>query len=207
METEEYKHKKIETKQTIEYSEILSVIEDLKVSNQYCLLLKRYIKLEQNEENKLLQRSLWESSLVSFFRCFKSGIRKFHLTDNIYSHIKGETIDFFNYLENTRDKHIAHSANSMSNVLIGICIDENNDVIDTSYMITRHVGENEHNIDMFILLVEEALKHCIEIASKYHNDIFQYAKSLSKEEILKLEDLQYIIPDILKSAKKNRKQV
>ena len=92
---------------THELEDRLSVKSDLEHA---VFFLKELLKVEglEDDASKVVGVAFWNAALVSFFRCFGSGVRKFKFDVSIYDHLEGNPREFFEFLKNLRDKHNGH---------------------------------------------------------------------------------------------------
>lgn len=87
--------------------------------------LSRLLRLLQNDdEDTVVQQSLWTAALVAYTRCFATG-KRLGLSEDILQTQEWEgddPIKCHRYYRNLRDKHIAHSVNPFEEVAVGLVL-------------------------------------------------------------------------------------
>jgi hypothetical protein len=107
-----------------EAAELHAIIQDLRFVTKVCdrledRLLAREAGVQGDQEHLtadvdgLVDRSLWIAALTTYGRCFHKGIR-YSLPESLFLRTPGmDYTHLHRYYMNIRDKHVAHSVNSL----------------------------------------------------------------------------------------------
>ncbi len=198
--------KKIDNDKAHKYGEICLVKNDLAQVKQCCVQLLE--RLDKNSgEITIVDISLWDNALVTFFRCFKQGLRKYKLSKDLFKDLQGEPLKVFDYFENLRDKHIAHPVNIFEEVQVGVVYNpENKEVTGTGHLLTSRILEEKKQVQNLLEFVNIALKKVNTELKEEDKELLNWAKDQDPKEIEAWETARYVVPEPLKAAKKNRKQ-
>ena len=110
--------------ETREAAELHAIIQDLRFVTKVCdrledRLLAREAGVQGDQEHLtadvdgLVDRSLWIAALTTYGRCFHKGIR-YSLPESLFLRTPGmDYTHLHRYYMNIRDKHVAHSVNSL----------------------------------------------------------------------------------------------
>jgi len=151
--------------------------------------------------------ALWNASLISFFKCFSTGVRKYSIKKEIFCDLKREKINFYNHLKEIRDKHIAHSVSSLDEVMVGVMLHpRTHKFLGITDMSIRHVMMPKEGVESFLSLVNLAVKHVEQDYQKAQTDLENEISSISPEIMKAWEDFEYEVPEPEKAARKARKQ-
>jgi hypothetical protein len=63
---------------------------------------------DRDRTHDIITRSLWESALVTYARCFGTG-KRVRLDESVFDGQPEGTLRWHKYFKHTRDKHVAHS--------------------------------------------------------------------------------------------------
>ena len=96
-------------------------LADLALHHQDLHFAKTCVELinQVPEEPAALRESLWQSAIVSYFKCFGEGERFLLDSKKIYKSEPPEAILVFKFFKSLRNKHIIHDENSYSQALVG----------------------------------------------------------------------------------------
>jgi hypothetical protein len=66
---------------------------------------------DADRSHDIVTRSLWESALVTYARCFGTG-KRVRLDTGVFDGQPEDALQWHKYFKDTRDKHVAHSVNT-----------------------------------------------------------------------------------------------
>lgn len=147
---------------------------------------------------------MWNNAIVTFFRAFNTSVRNFKLDKEMLSDLQGEPLKVFNFFENLRNRHIAHSVNKCEYVEICCCWDENYNFLNIVPFDLRRVGEDEEQIKNLLDFAKHIIKKLFIDEEIEIFRIVNWAKKCNKEEIDNMEKFSYTIPDPIDEAKNRR---
>ena len=196
--------KKYTSDNTLRYRDVLSVQTDLQT---VAAQLKKLRSLDQSDETQVLRLALWNSSLATFFKCFATGVRQYKIDPDIFATLPGEPLRFVEFLKNQRDKHVAHSVNMFEEISVGVMLDhEKKQKVGIGHLQIRRVGEPDDHIRSFQRLVEAAISRAATDFTTITDEINGELDSITYDEMLGWDDLQYVVPEPERAASKARKQ-
>jgi len=208
--TQELLTKLHQSKATLYLRDVVSVQNDLRKVGDYLKLILKEVDNhsdDDDDEQKIIQQALWSSALVFFFKCFSSGTRKYILDEKIFASLPGEPIKFYEYLKKIRDKHIAHSASTLEQTIVGPILDPlHKKRTGFIHYTVKHVMPSDENIRDFQKLVRLAIEEVAEEIKSAEQVVDLELDQFSYEEMLKWKDLEYIDPEQDFSAHKVRPQ-
>ena len=149
-----------------------------------------YAVLGTNDEDGVLCRSLWDSALVAYARCFTSGKRKTRLDPSLFKHLSGEPIETHQYYKDTRDKHIAHPVNAFEEVKVGVILSDNDEVLSVGHFYARRLCDEKEGVKQLGLLSQVAKKYAIEKIRYLEQIVLGQSKELDKVSLKKLKTLR-----------------
>lgn len=97
--------------ETTEYAALYLADDDLALAQAS---FDEAAKFGTPDDKNLIARALIHAGVTSYARPFAGGVRGFKLTPEFFDAIwRSESLELHNYLYALRDKHVAHSVNSM----------------------------------------------------------------------------------------------
>ncbi len=149
-----------------------------------------YAILGTSDEDEVLSRSLWDSALVAYIRCFTSGKRKTRLDPSLFQHLPGEPIETHQYYKDTRDKHIAHPVNAFEEVKIGVILSEKNEVLGVGHLYARRLCDEKEGVNQLGLMAQVAKKYVQEKISDLEQVVLERSKKVGKNCLKQLKVLR-----------------
>ncbi|HTK14322.1 MAG TPA: hypothetical protein VL402_11010 [Xanthobacteraceae bacterium] len=101
-----------------ELADLTSLISDMKQVADFTKL-----NLSLSEEQEIPKIALFKAALITYRRCFTSGVRSRLTRDDIIS-LPGEPGEFHDLVRNLTDKLIAHSVNPFEGALAGVAVQD-----------------------------------------------------------------------------------
>ena len=181
---------------------MLSVKNDLELVSLCCLELSK--RRKSKEKISIVDISLWNNALITFFRCFGSGLRKYKLDSSLFKNLDGEPLMIFEFFKNVRDKHLCHPVNMFEEIKIGAII-ENQKVIVIGNLNIKRVFEEHEQIRNLHHFTTIALKK-VDYDIKQQDTLVRKEANRNISNVVKSNNLKINIQDSLISSKKNRKQ-
>jgi len=150
---------------TLHLRDVVSVQHDLDTVNKYLALISTGV--EDDQKQQTISQALWTSAIVTFFKCFAGGVRKYKLDKSIFSMLPGEPLDFYEYMKNVRDRHIAHSVSTLEETIVGPLLDPREKRLTGTARITaKYVMGSDETLINFQKLVRLAREEVqVEFAS------------------------------------------
>lgn len=121
------------------------------------------IDQDNRNENEVMQSALFEAGIITYGRCFNSGLRT-RLSASIFKGRLASAKKLHNAIIMARNKHIAHSELKMERSIVGCQLVEDHNygkrpnLIMTTLAVRRHVPNNGR--------LEELETHCSSIVSE-----------------------------------------
>lgn len=189
-----------------EAAELHAIIQDLSFVTRVCDLLEdrllaREADTQEDHEHPTadvdgyLDRSLWIAALTTYGRCFLKGIR-YSLPESLFQRTPGmDYTHLHRYYMNIRDKHVAHSVNSLEahDAVVRLNRHANGSLgVDRLAMVYVTLGHLHH-------LEVQQLGSMAGYASGFAQDAYkdaskralEKAKSLSQEDMKKLRPYEF----------------
>jgi hypothetical protein len=141
------------------------------------------IEQDNRNENEVVQSALFEAGIVTYARCFNSGLRT-HLSAGIFKDGLGSAKKLHDAIIKVRNKHIAHSELKMERSIVGCQLVEDYNygkrpnLVMTILRVRRHVPNNER--------LGELETHCSWIVSEViQPKLVETARAL-REQLLQM---------------------
>lgn len=168
-----------------------------------------YLKILIEDRESLraeIKESLWNAALMSFFRCFGSGVRT-KLSKNIFRVLPGEPIKFFDYLKDLRDKHVAHSVSQLDIVRVVATIDPKAEkIVGNGKLHIRRVLENQQHVVQLSDFCKIGLNAISNEIKALQQEIDIELSNIAYSEAISWKDAVHTIPDPVIAAKTSRKK-
>ena len=188
---------------TIKYRDVVSVQYDLQnVVRQ----LEQHLKLPKQKETEIIRLALWNSAIVTFMKCFASGVRQYKISSSIFERLPGEPMRFYDFIKNLRDKHIAHSVSMCEEHLVGVVVNEGGLKSGIGHFSIIRVGEPDRTVQQVVMMAKLALTEASDELKRLQKVIDEELSQFDKADMLKWPILKYVVPDVEKAASKARKQ-
>lgn len=99
------------------------ILADLEsVANDLRLVVDITQRLISGEKDTLLMRSLFCAGLITYRRCFNSGVRNSIRREDLGISFQGKPIEMHDYLMAQANKLIAHSVNPFEHTRVGVLV-------------------------------------------------------------------------------------
>lgn len=141
-------------------------------------------------DDAVLCRSLWDSALVAYVRCFTGGKRKIRLDPSLFEHLPGEPIETHQCYKDTRDKHIAHPVNAFEEVTVGVILSDNDDVLGVGHLYARRLCDEKEGVKQLDRMAQIAKKYAQEKIRDLEQVVLAQLKKLDKDSLKKLKALR-----------------
>ena len=189
-------------------SDMVSVQTDLKFTFETLSLLFEEVENTSEHDWTLTHKALWNSALISFFKCFNSTKgRRYKLNRDLFKKSNEGSPEFFDIMKDLRDKHIAHSENGLDVTKIGLACDfQSGEILGLTSLSVRRDTEKPENIHTFGALTKFALdKVGIDIDSTQEL-ILNWARKQDIKEIESWNNSRYIAEDAITAITSDRKR-
>jgi hypothetical protein len=183
LEMEECLITEVHFKEAEEMADVVSLINDLD------FVIKALDKLQQlivtDSKERLISGSLWVAALINYDRCFSTG-KRFGLSEELYEQFEGG-VECHQMFVDIRNKHIAHSVNSLENVKIGLVLSplssQARQVIGVASLELKlnHLAEN--GINNLRILATFARNELIKQAKKYQQMVLEIGKQMNIDDL------------------------
>jgi hypothetical protein len=155
-----------------------------------CLKLIKIV----SPEPLTLQQALWRSALVSYYKCFGSGVRAALISTDIY--VVPLALEAYEHLKYLRNKHIVHDENSFSQSIPLAALNNGEKEFKIEKIICYHIVLEQENYDNFHLLVSDAIKFvdqkfnelCIALTNELEKETYE---ELSNREAFSKSRIQF----------------
>lgn len=179
-------------------NELFSIFDDLKYVYYIGKLFKEKYKAPEIkpanhpfDDHTLLTSSMWVSMIITYARCFATGIR-FGLTPDIFN-FHQDAIQIkktHKYFIDMRSKHIAHSINSKeSSETFAILL--NGKVQTIACCSMRYIG-SDSEVEVLCNLAGIAFTYIQNEVKKLEEIVLTKAKELSPQELEKVSKFRYV---------------
>jgi len=107
-------------------------------------------------ESNLIQKALWRSALVSFFKCFGNGDRFQLSPQKLLKGEPSEAMKSFNYFKSLRNKHVVHDENSYTQTVCGAVLNPefSETKVDRVIALCMDMHLDQTHLSSFITLVK-----------------------------------------------------
>ncbi|MFN3237205.1 MAG: hypothetical protein ACE37D_09100 [Pseudomonadales bacterium] len=181
---------------TLALRDFVSIDQDL----QDAISFLKQIDAVSEEEAHVTKVALWNAALISFFKCFGSGARTSRLDRSIFEHLKGQALEFFDYLRNLRNKHIAHSVSELEQFYYALAYDDQQEQIVGGWVHVRKIFDNDKHVEQFLILCHQAREHLKPTIEKMTRDQKEETSLLSKDTLANLPVLEHVFANSQISA-------
>jgi hypothetical protein len=153
--------------------------------------------LRSDTKDLLLIRALWTAALVTYARCFASGVR-FGLTPDLFDHFEGEPRKVHQYYLDLRNKHVAHSVNPYEQIVVGAVLSPPDSTIRNvegiATLVGTNVSESVESVEQFRTLARTALKHMSNTGKALSDKVLEEAKALPIDALYKRATPRVTVP-------------
>ena len=159
-----------------------------------------------NDELGVKRRSLWNSAVVMYARCFDKGVREYWLRDD---QVPSEHTDHHKYIRLLRSKYIAHSVNAFEETFVGIAVGRTGD--GSLFMrgispTMRNQGIEEPEFIKPTLQLAIAVQRVVDVDfQELVGVVIAEVKSLTPDELDRLEPMTFDEIDRSKVARSRRR--
>ena len=157
----------------------------------------------------IVTRSLWESALVTYARCFGTG-KRVRLDTSVFDGQPEDALRWHKYFKDTRDKHVAHSVNTFEFGGFGVRLSgpgsTNVRVTDEGGFVHAYRGgEALSTVEVLNKLAKLVNRHAMKRRNQSGQKALDRATAMSSEELNALPVLQLSPEDGFEAAGKARK--
>lgn len=179
------------------------VLADLVSLHNDLLRVKSTLNQLLATKNETIEDACFSASLITYRRCFKSGIRN-GLSRNDIIALKRNAIELHDYLVNQANKLIAHSVNPFEQTTVGVVVDGQR-VVGIATLSGRLMIHKEDGTKQWIRLVDIIDNDILRPRLKVALDTAERSgKTLPIAEIVRKPILRYTAPSP-DGARKQRK--
>lgn len=155
------------------------------------------LNLPSNTPNRsVLARSLWAAAVVSYSRCYGTGVREVNLRDRL-PEIEDDPVGVHDHFTAWRNKHVAHSVNHFeagyTQVVIGDDGDYQGDGMFSLHVAQPNTAELKLLRDFAIIIQKQIVDPQI---LRLRGELKAEVKAMTPEERLALPDFQYSVPGL-----------
>jgi hypothetical protein len=176
---------------------------------QYGLHLKQPMPNDCQQPSNLMDIKIYEIAILTkFIGCFKkSKGRKRLVKEDVFA---GDVnaMTSFRYFESLRDKHIVHDENPLQDVVVGVVLGENNEVIDIislgkkmQHDISGYLNEAQNLYN----LIDHTLKYVTGEIDKNLKSCFEWLRKMQSEQLSKMHDVKMDWVDTSQAIDQTRK--
>ncbi len=149
---------------------------------------------DRDKSHDIITRSLWESALVTYARCFGTG-KRVRLDESVFDGQSEGTLRWHKYFKDTRDKHVAHSVNPFEFGHFGVRLTgrgtDNVRVTDEGgFVYLYRGGEALTTIEVLNWLAKLVSRYAMKRRNEAGQRAFDQATAMSKEQLNALPVLQ-----------------
>ena len=142
----------------------------------------------------IVTKSLWESALVTYARCFGTG-KRVRLDKSVFDGQPEGTLRWHKYFKDTRDKHIAHSVNPFELGAFGVRLSGRGgpDVgvaDEAGFVYASRDGETIDTVEMMNRLARLVHRHAMKRRNEAGDMAYERATAMSREQLNALPVLQ-----------------
>lgn len=186
-------------------AELHAIMQDLDYVTEICDELENRLLGQEAEEDDegppdadiedYVDRSLWIAALITYARCFGGGVRH-PLPVSLFKRTPGmDYTDLHNYYYNMREKHAAHSVNSLEAHDAVVSLDRKPDGslhVRSLKMVHLTLTSSHHSeVQQLGSLADYARQYAKEIYEDVSQRVLQKARGLSQEELERLRPYEF----------------
>lgn len=164
------------------------------------------VETEVNDELGVTRRSLWNSAVVMYARCFDKGVRTYWLHDD---QVPGEHADHHKYVRLLRSKYIAHPVNAFEEAFVGIAVGRTSEgSLFVRGIAPTHRGQGTEEIEVIKLTLQlaVAVQQVVDVAMReFVGVVTTEANSLTPDELERLKPMVFDEIDRSKVARSRQR--
>jgi hypothetical protein len=152
-----------------------------------------------------MRRSLWESAVVNYFKCFGSSAARFQLNAAKIYGSNPLALENFHFFKSMRDKHFVHDENGYLQGRPGAVINGPQSAFKIAKIVTftaRADIVGQANFTNFQLLVQDAKAWAVRAHDELCDGLTVELEQRSREFLMAMPELQYRTPTLDDAAKK-----
>ncbi len=189
-----------------EAAELHAIMQDLNFVTEICDELENRLLGQKTEEEDdeappdadiedYVDRALWIAALITYARCFGGGVRH-PLPISLFKRTPGmDYTDLHNYYYSMRDKHAAHSVNSLEAHDAVVSLEQKADgalQIRSLRMVHLTLVSSHHlEVQQLGSLADYARQFAQEAYENVRAQVLEKAKDLSQEELRRLRPYEF----------------
>jgi hypothetical protein len=174
-----------------------SIFQDLTFCIQCCDRLSSTLE-PGVQEDTVLQQALWTAALISYARCFATGVRQ-GLSPSIYDKFEGEPRDAHQMYIDMRNRHIAHSVNPFEQVTIGAVLapptSATREVQAVSTLSMKRISDGIEGAQQLRLMALTALKEMERLCKEQTDKVFEDAKKIPIDKLYARASPRVVAPE------------
>jgi hypothetical protein len=174
-----------------------SIFQDLTFCIQCCDRLSD-ILAPGVQEDAILQQALWTAALISYARCFATGVRQ-GLTPSIYERFEGEPRDVHQMYIDMRNRHIAHSVNPFEQIKIAAVLAPPTgavrEVQGVSTLSMKRISDGLEGAQQLRLMARTALKEMERLCKEQTDKVLENARKMPIEELYARASPRVVAPE------------
>lgn len=172
-----------------------AILQDLKFCIACC---DRTIELLRAKSDDLvLIRALWTAALVSYARCFASGVR-YGLTPSIFDHFEGEPQAAHEYYIQLRNKHIAHSVNPFEQIVVGAVLSApdapERSVEGIATLLGVNISDSAESVVQLRTLAAAVGRHVNALRAELQTEVLEESKAVPIDDLYKRVKPRVTVP-------------
>jgi len=174
-----------------------SIFQDLKFCIQCCDRLN-CIFAPGVAEDAILQQALWTAALISYARCFATGVRQ-GLNPSIYDKFEGEPRDAHQMYIDMRNRHIAHSVNPFEQVTIGAVLapptSASREVQGVTTLSMKRISDGIEGVQQLRFMALTALKEMERLCKEQTDLVLEDARKIPIDELYARSSPRVVAPE------------
>jgi hypothetical protein len=153
--------------------------------------------LEAKSEDVVLLRAMWTAALVSYARCFATGVR-YGLTPGIFDHFQGEPQAAHNYYLQLRNKHIAHSVNPFEQIVVGAVLSpkdaQERSVEGIATLLGVNLSDSVESVGQLRTLARAVGKHVNMLREQLQAEVLEETKAVPIDDLYNRVNPRVTVP-------------
>jgi hypothetical protein len=179
-----------------QFADIISLHDDLTFVVQAC---ERLVAMADDDDRDIvIARALWNAALVTYSRCWDTGVRVGLRTD-LLNNFEGDPIGFHKHLIRMRDKHVAHAVNPFEDVVVGLAISPPGELSTASvgavgFLVQKLIGWPAKSVTQFGTVAAFLRAEVVKMYERQYEVVLAEARSAKIEEVLALPVATLVTP-------------
>jgi hypothetical protein len=153
--------------------------------------------LQAKSEDVVLLRAMWTAALVSYARCFATGVR-YGLTPSIFDQFEGEPQAAHEYYLQLRNKHIAHSVNPFEQVVVGAVLSprdaQERSVEGVATLLGSNISDSAESVAQLRTLARAVGKHVNTLREELQAEVLEETKAVPIDDLYNRVNPRVTVP-------------